>query len=116
MYLYLCIYTDIGDYIGKRHQQNEFDKTASRNHFVTRQGCRNAWCKICDLTNRRHINHAISVDRIVKELQLGIPSPVIAYKPQGIVKEEYSLLREQFSFGANDTIPSRLENFVHLDV
>ena len=61
---------------------------------MTRQDCGNACCKICDFTNHRHINDAISVDRIVKELQLENPSPVIAYKSQGVVKEEYSFLRE----------------------
>ena len=33
----------------------------------------------------------MSVDRIV---QLENPSAVIAYKPQGVLKEEYSLLKE----------------------
>ena len=63
-------------------------------HFITRQDCRNACRKIHDFSNHRHINDAVSVDRIVQELQSEDPSPVIAYKPQGVLKEEYSLLRE----------------------
>jgi len=36
----------------------------------------------------------VSVDRIVKELQLESPSPIIAYKPQGTVKPDYPSLQE----------------------
>ena len=67
---------------------------ACQKYFVTRQDCHNACRKICDFTHHRHINDTISVDRIVKELQLENPSPVITCKPQDVVKEEYSLLRE----------------------
>jgi len=38
------------------------------------------------------------VDRIVKELQLESPSPIIAYKPQGILKPDYPSLRESSFF------------------
>ena len=36
----------------------------------------------------------MSVDSIVQELRLENPSPVIAYKPQGVLKSEYPLLQE----------------------
>lgn len=85
---------DIREEIGERHQRTEFDELVSRKHFITRQDCRNACHKIRDFTNHRHNNDAISVDRIVQELQLENPSPIIAYKPPGILKEEYALLRE----------------------
>ena len=93
MYVFIPI-LDIREEIGERHQRNEFDKVVSRKHFITRQDCRNVCIKIRDFTNHRHTNDAVSVDRIVQELQLENPSPVIAYKPQGVLKEEYSLLRE----------------------
>jgi len=35
------------------------------------------------------------VDRIVKELELEEPSPVIAYKPRGVKDERYPLLTEE---------------------
>ena len=47
-----------------------------------------------DFTNHRHGNDAISVDRIVRELQLEDPSPVVAYKPRGIKSERHPLLQE----------------------
>ena len=68
---------------------------ATRRHFITRQDCRNACRKVHDFTNHRHDNDAVSVDRIVKELQLEDPSPVIAYKPRGIKDERYPLLTEE---------------------
>lgn len=36
----------------------------------------------------------MSVDRIVQELQLEDPSPIVAYKPQGVLKADYPLLQE----------------------
>ena len=38
------------------------------------------------------------MDRIVQELQLESPSPIIAYKPQGVIKSEYPLLQESNFF------------------
>ena len=72
-----------------------FDQMATRRHFVTRQDCRNACRKIRDFTNHRHDNDAVSVDRIVNELELEDPSPVIGYKPRGIKDERYPLLTEE---------------------
>ena len=40
----------------------------------------------------------MSVDRIVQELQLESPSPIMAYKPQGVIKSEYPLLQENNFF------------------
>ena len=68
---------------------------ATRRHFVTRQDCRNACRKVRNFTNHRHDNDVVSVDRIVKELQLENPSPVIAYKPRGLKDERYPFLTEE---------------------
>ena len=84
-----------------------FDEVATRKHFITQQGCRNACRKIRDFTNHQHNNDAISVDRIVRELQLEDPSPVIGYKPRGIKDERYPLLMEEnFLPHLDDRIPS----------
>ena len=96
-----CIHaynTDIREDIGTRHQRHEFDEVVTRKHFITQQDCRNACRKTCDFTNHRHANDAISVDRIVRELQSESPSPVIAYKLQGVIKSEHSLLEESNFF------------------
>ena len=86
--------TDVREGLGGRQHRHAFGQVATRRHFVTRQDCRNICRKTRDFTNHRHDNDALSVDRIVKELQLEDPSPVIAYKPQGITNEQYPLLRE----------------------
>ena len=87
--------TDIRADLGKCQQHHKFDEMATRRHFVTRQDCRNACRKVRNFTSHRHDNDAVSVDRIVKELQLEDPSPVIAYKPRGIKDERYPLLMEE---------------------
>lgn len=56
--------------------------------FLFRNACR----KLHEFTNHRHIDDAISVDRIVKELQKESPPPVLFYKPQGAVSTEFSML------------------------
>ena len=86
--------TDIRADLGQRHQRNTFDERATRKHFITRQDCRNACRKVRDFTNHLHANDAISVDRVVKQLQLEDSSPVIAYKPRGITSEKHPLLTD----------------------
>ena len=44
----------------------------------------------------QHTDDAVSVDRLVHELQQESLSPVIAYKPQGIAREEYELPDDTF--------------------
>ena len=85
---------DIREDIGARHRQQKFEDVVTRKHFITRQDCRNASRKTRDFTNHRHTNDALSVDRIVQELQSEDPSPIVAYKPQGVLKAEYPLLHE----------------------
>jgi hypothetical protein len=89
----LCKILDL--IIGSRHQRQAFDQVASRRHFITRQDCRNACRKIRDFANHRHKNDALSVDRIVCELQMENPSPVIAYKVCGRKDEKHLLLKEE---------------------
>ena len=48
-----------------------------------------------DFTNHRHGNDAISVQRIVEELQQEDISPVIAYKALGVKNDSCPLLREE---------------------
>ena len=48
-----------------------------------------------DFTNHRHGNDAISVHRIVEELQHEDVSPVIAYKALGVKNETCPLLKQE---------------------
>lgn len=50
---------------------------------------RNACRKLQNFTNHRHTEDAISVDRLVKELLLESPSPILFYKPQDTVNAEF---------------------------
>lgn len=49
-----------------------------------------------DFTKHRHTDDAISVDHLVRELDSESPSPVIAYKPQGISNDKYNLPNDSF--------------------
>lgn len=57
-------------------------------------GCphRNACRKLRNSTYHRHTDDAISVDRLVKELLLENPSPILFYKPQGVVNADFPKL------------------------
>ena len=58
---------------------------------------RNICRKLREFTNHRHSEDAISVDRLVKELQEESPSPVLFYKAQNISIPEFPMLaRESF--------------------
>lgn len=65
-------------------------------HFITRQDCRNIVRKLKNFTNHRHADDAISTDRIVRELKLENPSPILAYKPQGIDVDILTLPSDAF--------------------
>jgi len=65
-----------------------------------------------EFSKHRHTDDAILVDRLVSELQQESPSPVIAYKPQGVSSKEYQLPDDSF-FDDNDIISSTtLQNFL----
>ena len=82
--------------LGSRTKREDFKTNASRKHFITRQDCRNVSRKLSDFTKHWHIDDAISVDRLVHELNQEFPSPVIAYKPQGISDAKYNLPSDSF--------------------
>ena len=96
---------DIREDIGARHRRQEFEDVVTRKHFITRQDCRNASRKTRDFTNHHHTNDAMSVDRIVQELQLEDPSPIVAYKPWGVLNVD--LQESNFLLVLYDTLPSR---------
>ena len=50
---------------------------------------------LSNFTNHRHGNDAISVQRIVEELQQEDINPVIAYKALGVKNDSCPLLREE---------------------
>ena len=77
--------------LANRENQDSFLSEATRASFINRQDARNI---IRTVVNHRHINDAVSVDRLFKELQNEEDSPVIAYKPQGMEDEHYPGLRE----------------------
>ena len=93
MILLICWVTDIRGDLGKRHCRNQFLQCATRRHFLTRQDCRNASQKV-----PRHTHDAISVNRIVTELRTESPSPLLAYKPQGVKDETLPTLSEDTFF------------------
>ena len=82
--------------------------TVRRRHFLTRQDCRNIGRKLKDFSRQRHADDAISVDRIVKELQCEMPCPVLAYKPQGIHDASYDLPDDSFFLLIMTEFQSRL--------
>ena len=82
--------------LGSRTKREDFMKNASRRHFITRQDCRNVGRKLADFSKHRHTDDAISVDRLIRELNHESPSPIIAYKPQGISDTKYNLPNDSF--------------------
>ena len=60
--------------------------------YIAYYTCRNICRKVRNFTNHRHTEDAISVNRIVEELQMETPSPVLLYKPQGIHDPDWPLL------------------------
>lgn len=67
--------------LGSRDKRDQFQAKATRKHFITR---RNIVRKVRDFSTHRHTDDAISVNRLVSELNMENPSPVLAYKPQGV--------------------------------
>lgn len=65
-----------------RENRGNFEGKATRSSFITRQDARNIIRRFENAIKHRHQNDALSVDRLVKELQLEEENPIIAYKPQ----------------------------------
>lgn len=82
--------------LGSRANRDDFKKNATRRHFITRQDCRNVSRKLTDFIKHRHTDDAISVDRLVCELNHESPSPIIAYKPQGFSDAKFNLPNDTF--------------------
>ena len=82
--------------LGSRTQRENFQKSATRKHFITRQDCRNIVRKLKDFSNHRHTDDAVSIDHIVCELSLENPSPIICYKPQGFEDPHLALPSDTF--------------------
>ena len=84
MVWYGCVkfLTEIRGNLGSRVNRDYFKANATRKLIITRQDCQNIGRKLKEFKMHRHTNDAVSVDRLVHELQQESPSPVIAYKPQ----------------------------------
>ncbi len=96
--------------LGSRTRRKEFKDCATRKHFITRQDCRNIGRKIKDFSQHRHNEDAISVDRIVRELDQETHSPVLAYKPQGISDHCIALPDDTFVLVLMTEFQARLFN------
>ena len=86
--------TGIRGSLPSHYNREKFLSEATRATFITRQDARNIVRTMDNALRHRHKNDAISVQRLVGELQKE-DSLVVAYKPQGIIKEEYPQLREE---------------------
>lgn len=77
-----------------RENRDNFLTEATRASFITRQDVRNVVKTLDNIVKHRHINDAMSVDRLCKELENEEDSPIIAYKSQGKVDDKYPGLSE----------------------
>lgn len=92
----MCI-VDIREDIGNRTRRDEFDQTVARKHYLTRQDVNNIRRKVKDTQVMRHQDDATSVSLVVAELQQEPFNPVLVYKPQGVLDNQYpSLPMESF--------------------
>ena len=57
-------------------------------HNLLKPHFRNICRKYTNFSQHRHSDDAVSVHRIVQELSLESPSPVLLYKPQGVEDPE----------------------------
>ena len=88
---------DARENVGHRAKRQDFDQAVSRKHFLTKQDVRNARRSVLDGQIKRHENDAMSVNILVQELQQEPFDPILIYKPQGMLKEEYpTLSRDSF--------------------
>ena len=108
MHCTTCISPAIRDDLGSCARRNDFMEQATRKHFITRQDCRNIGRKVKDFSKHRHNDDAVSVDRIVRELQQETPSPVLTYKPQGIADHAIGLPDDTFFLALMTEFQARL--------
>ena len=103
----ITMHVDIRGDLGFRDKRDQFQEAATRKHFITRQTFMYIFKKvkttlyiliqecmsaIAQLQSHRHLEEAISIDRIVRELKEEVTSPILLYKPQGEVDPEYPML------------------------
>ena len=108
MHCTTCISPAIRDDLGSHARRNDFKEQATRKHFITRQDCRNIGRKVKDFSKHRHNDDAVSVDRIVRELQQETPSPMLTYKPQGIADRAIGLPSDTFFLALMTEFQARL--------
>ena len=83
---------DIRSKVGTRDARMHFTEEVTRKHLITRQDCLNITRKVRDFSSHRHTEDAIFTDRIVRELEKEIPSPVLLYKPQFQASSDFPIL------------------------
>ena len=93
----MCI-VDIREDIGNRTRQDEFDQTVARKHYLTRQDVNNIRRKVKDTQVMWHQDNATSISLVVAELQQEPFNPVLVYKPQSMLDNQYPSLPMESSF------------------
>ena len=88
------LYADIRGEVGTREARKQFREEVTRKHLITRQDCRNITRRVRDFSSHRHAEDAISTDRIVHELQMENPTPVLLYKQQFQASPDHPTLTE----------------------
>lgn len=81
--------------MSNRARRQDFNQCVSRKHYLTTQDIRNVKRSVLDGQVKRHENDATSVDILVHELQQEPHDPILIYKPQGTVMDEYPKLRKE---------------------
>lgn len=84
--------SDVRENVGHRAKRQDFDQAVSRKHFLSNQDVRNVRRSVLDRQIKRHENDAMSVSILVRELQQEPFDPILIYKPQGMIVEEYPTL------------------------
>ncbi len=86
---------DIRSNTGKRCLRDGFRAAVKRKHLVTKQDCYNKKKKYMWSTSR-HVEDAVSVDLLVKELQREKYNPILVYKPQSMFDPNVPIAEDRF--------------------
>lgn len=79
------LFSDIREDVGNRAKREEFEQSAARKHFITKQDIANVSKKVKDHTIIRHESDPSSVSQVVSDLRQEPFDPVLFYKAQGTV-------------------------------
>ena len=90
----LLLLAEVRGNLSCRSNRQNFLSEATRATFITRQDARNIVRTMDNALKHRHENDAISVDRLVSELQKE-DNVIVSYKPQGKTNEAFPQLREE---------------------